>query len=47
MPPGLLFEAAKEYNIKLSKQQIEEIQTQADKSFKNYCDKIKNQGKQL
>ena len=40
----MLVEASREYNIPLSKRQIIEIQEEADKLFKIYCDSCKEEG---
>jgi len=44
LPPSLFSEAWKEYNIHLSKRQINEIQEEADRLFKNYWEKCKSEG---
>ena len=44
LPPGLLEDACKEYNISLTKSQLKEIEQEATKKFKAYCERCKKEG---
>lgn len=44
LPPGLLEEVSKEYNMSLTKNQLRELQNEADSRFKAFCAKCKKLG---
>jgi len=44
LPPGLLEEASKDYNISLSKSQLRELQKEAETRFKVYCSRCRKEG---
>ena len=44
LPLSLLEEASKEYDVNLSKKQLRELESEAQRSFKAYLDKCRLQG---
>jgi len=44
LPPGLMEEASKDYNISLSKSQLRELQKEAEIRFKAYCSRCRKEG---
>jgi hypothetical protein len=44
LPPGLIDEASKDYNINLSKTQLKELQKQAEGAFNTYLERCREAG---